>query len=85
MTTVTIEQLDPSTGRWLREASAHDGIIVTDHGRPLLTISSAKAEPARAASVERVLLPEFLTYLNQPVGGLDSAEMIAEGRADRLE
>jgi len=43
---VTLEQLDPSTGRWLREASAHDGIIVTDHGRPLLTISPARAKSA---------------------------------------
>jgi prevent-host-death family protein len=80
MKTVTIEELDPKTGQWLREVSRHDYITVTDHGKPIVTLQPVPA----AGGGTRVLLPEFKAIMNKPIGGTDSSEIIAEDREDRL-
>ena len=80
MKTVTIEELDPKTGQWLREASRHDQVTVTDRGKPIVTVQPA---PAITRGM-RVLLPDFKAIMNKPVGGTDSTEIIAEDRDDRL-
>jgi antitoxin (DNA-binding transcriptional repressor) of toxin-antitoxin stability system len=80
MKTVTIEELDPKTGQWLREASRHDQVTVTDDGKPIVTVYPA---PAMAKGT-RVILPEFRAIMNKPVGGTDTTQIIAEDREDRL-
>ena len=87
MKTVTIEELDDKTGQWLREAAHHQQIIVTDHGRPIATVSSfpRPASPAPSGGFRnRVLLPEYENTMNQPVAGTDSSEIISQDREDRL-
>jgi antitoxin (DNA-binding transcriptional repressor) of toxin-antitoxin stability system len=87
MKTMTIEELDEKTGRWLREAARQEQVIVTDHGRPLATVWRYPGPNQAAASGgfrNRVLLPQYEAIMNQPVGGTDSAEMISQDRGERL-
>jgi prevent-host-death family protein len=80
MKAVTIEELDPKTGQWLREVSQHEQVTVTDHGKPILILHSTPMPPRGA----RVLLPEFKAIMNKPIGGTDTTQMISEHREDRL-
>ena len=89
MKTVTLQQLDPSTSQWLREASQHDRVIVTDHGTPLLTVT---VRPPPTASrpggslANRVLLPEFAAIMvGLGRGGTDSTQIISEDRERGME
>jgi len=86
MKTMTIEELDEKTGQWLREAARQEQVVVTDHGRPLATVSrySASRQPAAISGFRnRVLLPQYEAIMNKPVGGTDSAEMISQDCGER--
>ena len=86
MKTMTIEELDEKTGRWLREAARQEQVIVTDHGRPLATVSRYR-EPipmtAGGGFRNRKLLRQYEAIMNEPVGGTDSTEMISQDREQR--
>jgi len=87
MKTVMIEELDGKTGQWLREAVHDEEVVVTDHGRPIVTVSpyrTASQLVSRGGFRNRVLLPEYEAIMNQPVGGTDSSDMISADREDRL-
>jgi antitoxin (DNA-binding transcriptional repressor) of toxin-antitoxin stability system len=87
MKTMTIEELDEKTERWLREAARQEQVVVTDHGRPFATVSRYPGPGRPSASGgfrNRVLLPQYEAIMNQPVGGVDSTEMISQDRGERL-
>lgn len=87
MKTVTIEELDRTTGLWLREAVHHERIVVTDRGQPIVTVSpypSPTSPPGRGGFRNRALLPEYERIMNLPVGGTDSSEILLQDREDRM-
>lgn len=49
MKTITIRELHLKTGRWVREAAQRKSIVITDHKRPVATLtafdSSAQGKP----------------------------------------
>ncbi len=85
MKTLTIEELDEQTGRWLREVGQHDQVIVTDQGHPLVSILSARPAGGKAGFGNRVLLAEYRNQMGRLGGGTDSTVIIAEDRDRRSE
>lgn len=85
MKTWTIEELDEKTGRWLREVGQHDQVVVTDHGRPLVNILSARPAGGKAGFGNRVLLAEYRDQMGRLGGGTDSTAIISEDRERRIE
>jgi antitoxin (DNA-binding transcriptional repressor) of toxin-antitoxin stability system len=85
MQTIALEQLDASASQWLRRATFHEPIIVTDNGRPILTLTITP--PPRADSggglAHRVLLPGFAELMNRPIGGTGITEILEQDREDR--
>jgi antitoxin (DNA-binding transcriptional repressor) of toxin-antitoxin stability system len=81
MKTVMIEELDPKTGQWLREASQHDQVMVMDQGKPIITLHGTQPTATKRM---RQLLPEFAAIMNKPIGGADITRILAEDREDRL-
>jgi antitoxin (DNA-binding transcriptional repressor) of toxin-antitoxin stability system len=84
MKTILLEELDPRTSEWLREASRHEQVLVTAHGKAIMTVTITP-EPAAAAkggSLQgRVLSPAFRAVMNGlGAGGTDSAVAISEDR-----
>ena len=85
MKTILIEDLDPRTSEWLREASRHEQVVVTDHGTPIMTIKPVPSVARPAGGFRnRVLLPEFEAMMNRPIGGTDSTDILSQDREDRL-
>ncbi len=81
MKTVPLEELDPRTGAWLREAGAQDGVLVTKQGEPFITIEpSPSSVPKRTRFNDWVLLPEFAAIMGQLSGGTDSTDIISQDR-----
>ena len=85
MKTVPIDTLDEKTGQWLRDASQHEEIVVTEHGQPMVTIQPVqrKAGPYGRFS-RRLLLPEYQAIVGQLSGGTDSTRIISEGRDEAV-
>lgn len=84
MKTILLEELDPRTSEWLREASQHDRVIVTDHGTPIMTVTITPEPVVAAASgslQRRALSPAFQAIM-KGLGsrGTDSAVAISEDR-----
>jgi antitoxin (DNA-binding transcriptional repressor) of toxin-antitoxin stability system len=84
MKTILLEELDPRTSEWLREASRHEQLIVTDHGAPIMTLtitSEPVAPPAGGSLQGRILSPAFQAIMKGlGRGGTDSAIAISEDR-----
>ena len=87
MKTVLLEELDPRMSEWLLETSRHEQVVVTDRGRPIVTITPMTPVAPRTGGslAHRVLLPEFAAVMKGlGSGGTDSTEMISQDREDRL-
>ena len=84
MKTVTLEQLDPSTSQWLREASKDEPILVTDRGTPIITLTPTPPARQTGGFNNRVLRPGFEAIMNRPIGGTSIDDIISQDREDRL-
>ena len=88
MKTILLEELDPRTSEWLREASRYEQLIVTDHGTPIMTVTITPPPdvPGLGGSLQgRVLSPAFRAIMNGlGSGGTDSAIAMAEDRNREL-
>jgi antitoxin (DNA-binding transcriptional repressor) of toxin-antitoxin stability system len=84
MKTILLEELDPQTSEWLREASRHEQVVVTAHGKPIMTVRITP-EPLASrtgGSLERRVLSPVFTAIMKGLGrgGTDSAIAISEDR-----
>lgn len=81
MKTVSIDALDEKTGQWLREAGQHEGFMVTDHGKPIVTIQPVQLKSRlRTRFSTRVVLPEYQALTGHLGGGTDATEIISKDR-----
>ena len=80
MKTISIRELHEKTGEWVRAAAAHEQIIVTDSGKPVAVISPHRPPSKENKFQNRKLLPGFKKLMNKPLGGLDSTDIVSEGR-----
>ena len=85
MKTIALEQLDPSASQWLRSASLNEPIIVTDQGKPILTLTITPPPEAEGGGsmARRVLRPGYAELMNRPVGGTGITEILEQDREDR--
>lgn len=82
--TVSIRDLHARTGHFVRQAAGMT-VIVTDNGKPVAEIQpvSPRTSGLRARRPtwhDRPLLPAYARVADEPVGGTDSAQMVAEDR-----
>jgi len=88
MKTISIRELHAKTGRWVRDASKHGQILVTDNGRAI-----AKIVP----ELPPIQTPYFArrNYIDDQTrsviesgrlgrGGADATDLISEDREDRI-
>ena len=82
--TISIRDLHARTGHFVRKA-AEMPVIVTDNGKPVAEISGAAAprdnKAKRPTWARRPLSASYAKLATKPVGGTDSADMVAEERS----
>lgn len=85
MQMIPLEQLDPSASEWLRKASLDEPIVLTEQGKPVMTVTiTTPRESTRGGSMaRRVLRPGFAKLMNKPIGGTGITEILEQDRADR--
>ncbi|MBA3963920.1 MAG: type II toxin-antitoxin system prevent-host-death family antitoxin [Chthoniobacterales bacterium] len=80
MKTISIRQLHEKTGEWVRQAEAHEQIIITERGRPIAALAPYTA-PARGNRFrERRLLPAYQKLRGKLSGGTDSSAILSADR-----
>lgn len=80
MKTISIRELHEKTGEWVRAAAVHEQIVVTDSGKPVAVISPHRPPPKVNKFKNRKLMPGFAELMNKPLGGMDSTDIVSEGR-----
>ncbi len=83
MKTISIKELHDKTGHWLRQVEAHGEVVVTERGTPVARMLPPAAAPAGNPFARRRLLPGIKRLMARPLGGPDSAEVIAAMRDGR--
>lgn len=80
---IPVRELHARTGHYVRKASAHQRIVITDRGKPvaeLQPLGREEGEHSRRTWKNRLLLPEYARVADQSIGGTDSSQMISEDR-----
>jgi antitoxin (DNA-binding transcriptional repressor) of toxin-antitoxin stability system len=77
MTTITIRELHMKTGDWVRKASRHKGIVVTDRKQPVARIVPFSEEEIGSTFSKRSLVKGFESIARR---GGDSGRFISEDR-----
>lgn len=81
--TISIRDLHARTGHFVRKA-AEMPVIVTDNGQPVAEMVPTAAGKRKSKAVtwsRRPLVPAYAKLAGRPVGGTDSAQIVAEERA----
>ncbi len=86
MKTVTLRELHAQTGKWVREASRHGHIFVTDHGRTIAKIVPETMETGGPYFAHRKPSTAFarLDASGKTGRGTDATQLISEDREDRV-
>jgi antitoxin (DNA-binding transcriptional repressor) of toxin-antitoxin stability system len=82
MKTVTLRELHAQTGKWVREASRHGQILVTDNGRTIAKILPETGERGVPYFAQRKPSTAFirLDETGKTGRGSDATEIISEDR-----
>ncbi len=83
MKTVSIRELHEKTGEWVRQAEAHEQIIITDRGRPVASLAPFRKPAKLNRFQKRRLLPAYRKLQGRLVGGTDSSALISKDRDER--
>ncbi len=83
MKTISISELQKSTGAWVREAARIGSLIITNRGKPIARIESIgpylQTNPFRT----RKLRPGYSKLFGKLGGGSDSTLAVSEDRNSR--
>ena len=77
MSTITLRELHEHTDEWVLK---NEEVQILSDGEIVATLVPAPHQPKGNPWAKRKLLPEFAAIMNQPVGGMDSSDMISEDR-----
>ena len=82
MRTISIRELHDKTGAWIRRASEHGEILVTDRGRTVAKILPEAGPKATPYFSRRMISPDFRKLMGRGRlrGGTDSTRIISEER-----
>jgi prevent-host-death family protein len=83
MKTISIKELHEQTGHWLRRVRVDGEIIVTERGTPVARMVPPARPAAGNSFTRRKLMPGIAKLMQRPIGGPDSAEVIASMRDGR--
>ena len=83
MKTVSIKELHERTGHWLRRVRVDGEIVVTERGTPVARMVPPARPAASNPFTRRKLLPGIAKLMQRPIGGPNSAEVIASMRDGR--
>jgi antitoxin (DNA-binding transcriptional repressor) of toxin-antitoxin stability system len=88
MKTISIRELHAKTGRWVRDASKHGQILVTDNGRAIAKIVPESAPIRTPYFARRKYLDDRTRRVIERgrlgCGGADVTDLISEDREDRI-
>lgn len=83
MKTISLKELHDKTGHWLRKVRAEGEVIVTERGTPVARmLPPARSTPANPFA-KRKLLRGVARLIERPIGGPDSATIVAAMRDGR--
>lgn len=77
MKTISIRQLHEKTGQWVRQAEAHEQIIITDRGHPVAALAPYSAPVRGNRFRDRKLLPAFQKLRGKLSGGTESGRLLS--------
>lgn len=80
MKTISIRELHERTGEWVRAATLHEQILVTDSGKPVAVISPHRPPAKENKFKNRKLLPAYAKLFGKLSGGTDSTQIVSEDR-----
>jgi len=80
MKSVSIRELHEKTGEWVRLAEVHEQIVITDHGRPIASLSPFRQPAKRNRFRAREILPAYAKLRRNLSRGTDSSVLISEDR-----
>ncbi|MBM4247264.1 MAG: type II toxin-antitoxin system prevent-host-death family antitoxin [Deltaproteobacteria bacterium] len=83
MKTISIKELHERTGEWLRRVRVEGEVVVTERGTPVARMLPPAKAPAASPFARRKLLRGVARVIERPLGGPDSAEVIASMRDGR--
>jgi antitoxin (DNA-binding transcriptional repressor) of toxin-antitoxin stability system len=83
MTAISIHELHANTDLWVRKATEHEPIVLTDQGRAVAQIVPLPAANAENPFLTRKLLPGFAELQAKLSGGTDSTRIVSEMRDGR--
>lgn len=83
MKTISIKELHEKTGEWLRRVRVEGEVVVTERGTPVARMLPPVRVPAVSPFSRRKLLRGVARLIERPLGGPDSAEIIATMRDGR--
>lgn len=83
MKTISIKELHDQTGHWLRRVRVDGEIIVTERGTPVARMVLPARPAAGSPFTRRKLLPGLAKLMQRPIGGPESAKVIASMRDGR--
>jgi prevent-host-death family protein len=78
MKTISIRELHLKTGEWVRRASAHKRVVITERGDPVATLIPFEQAHAATGFAARKLLPSFVKL--PALGRHDSTKFISQDR-----
>ena len=83
MKTISIEELHEQTGWWLRRVRVDGEIVVTERGTPVARMVPPAPSATGNPFGRRKLLRGVAKLMQRPIGGPESAEVIASMRDGR--
>jgi prevent-host-death family protein len=81
--TISIKELHEKTGEWLRRVRTEGEVVVTERGTPIARMLPPARVPVASPFARRKLLRGVARLIERPLGGPDSAEIIATMRDGR--
>ena len=80
MKTITLQDLHQKTEEWVRWATQHGQIVVTDQGTAIAAIQPLRPSVGHNPFANRRLVPAYEAIMNRLSGGTDSTEIVSEER-----
>jgi prevent-host-death family protein len=83
MKTISIRELHPRTGVWVKKAAELGSITVTERGRPVARLEAVEGRPRENPFLRRKLRPGYRRLMGKLTGGTDTVTIVAENRRGR--
>ncbi|HEY1770997.1 MAG TPA: type II toxin-antitoxin system prevent-host-death family antitoxin [Chthoniobacterales bacterium] len=80
MKTISIRELHEKTGQWVRQAGAHEQIVITERGRPVAALAPYRLPEHRDRFRDRRVLPAYRKLRGKLARGAESTALLSADR-----